>query len=366
MTIFDQVIAYIRQPERGSFDDLALEVFAYQFEAVSAYRRFCSARGVSPTTVKTVDEIPALSTVAFKHVDLGSAPAQRIFLSSGTTSGADRRSRQPVPRLDVYRASAMRHFGQMLFPDAHRIRMLVLHPTAVDMPESSLAQMISWCVEDFGKPGSLCAATRERVSAARALDFLHEAEHANQPVCILGTTAALAEIFESLASGGSAIHLAPGSRVMDTGGPKGQRTPLTRPEVIEGANRWLGIDARMVINEYGMTEMCSQLYDLTAFNATSAGALSAIECAERRAMRAKAAPPWLQAKAVDPVSLKSLPCGKVGLLAFLDLANVGSVSAIVTEDLGIVDDDAIFVLGRATGDARGCALSIAEFSAREA
>jgi hypothetical protein len=79
-------------------------------------------------------------------------------------------------------------------------------------------------------------------------------------------------------------------------------------------------------------------------------------------MRIKLAPPWLRVFALDPLTLAPLPEG-VGLLSFFDLANVGSVSALMTEDFGIVRDAAVLVLGRAAAsDPRGCALAIEQFS----
>jgi hypothetical protein len=106
-----------------------------------------------------------------------------------------------------------------------------------------------------------------------------------------------------------------------------------------------------------MTEMCSQLYDATSFNSDS-------ELPPGH--RLKLAPPWLRAVALDPATLTPVIDGQIGLLSFFDLANVGSVSALVTEDFGIVRDGAIAILGRATAaDARGCALAIEQFAASE-
>ena len=153
---------------------------------------------------------------------------------------------------------------------------------------------------------------------------------------------------------------------MDTGGPKGQSVPLRPGQVIERARDLLGLDAALVINEYGMTEMCSQLYDATSFNspdvrrAESRGARRADSSEERR----KLGPAWLGVAAVDPSSLKRVPDGSPGLLRFFDLANVGSVSAILTGDLGVVRDGTVTVFGRAEdGEARGCALGIEQFFA---
>jgi hypothetical protein len=232
--------------------------------------------------------------------------------------------------------------------------MLALHPTVDRMPESSLAQMISWCIEEFGSAEILCAATRTAIDVAAATNFLRVRSDAGTPVCILATTAACAKLFAAIAE--SPIMLPSGSRLMDTGGAKGQIVPLSAAEVVGQAARCLGLDSALVINEYGMTEMCSQLYDATGFNSdrTDAGAA-----------RVKYAPPWLEPFALDPGSLRPVAHGDPGLLAFFDLANVGSVSMILTEDLGVVRDGGVQILGRAgMADARGCALAIAEFAAQ--
>ena len=115
---------------------------------------------------------------------------------------------------------------------------------------------------------------------------------------------------------------------MDTGGAKGQVVPMQASEVAARAGETLAIAPAMVINEYGMTELCSQLYDATLFNCR--GVSDAQE-------RFKIPPPWLRVTARDPVTLRAMPDGEIGMLTFFDLANVGSVSAVMTEDLGFVE-----------------------------
>ncbi len=309
--------------------------------------------------MRSVDEIPAVSNVAFKYAKLASegaadVPGAAIFLTSGTTQGRERRGRHIVARPDIYRASAIAHMRTMLFPDARRMAMLAMHPMAEVMPESSLSAMISWSVEEFGTDARLAAASRDRVNVVAAIAFLGECEARREPVCITGTTAAFAALFSALSSGGKKLRLAPGSRMMDTGGAKGQTVPMSASEVIARAGETLGIAPPMVINEYGMSELCSQLYDATSFNC--AGVLDAQE-------RFKIPPPWLRVTARDPVTLRPVADGEIGLLTFFDLANVGSVSAVMTEDLGFVERGRVLVLGRAAGgEVRGCALGIGQFS----
>ena len=96
-----------------------------------------------------------------------------------------------------------------------------------------------------------------------------------------------------------------------------------------------------------MTEMSSQFYDGVA------GAAPA------PAERLHAGPPWVRTQATDPETLRPLPHGEVGVLRHFDLANLNSVMAIQTADLGITTPGGFRVLGRARGaEARGCSLAM--------
>lgn len=357
--LFRRVLSYINAPQSAAFDSLALAVFRYQATHVPVYRAFLENLRIAPRGIVSIRDIPFVSTLAFKYARIENelhpeSAGSRVFLTSGTSIGRNERGRHFVPALDIYRASAIAHLQRMMFPDGARIAMLALHPTAERAPESSLAQMISWCMEEFGNGDAVCAATSESVNAVQALEFLRSIKRLNRPVCILGTTASCAVLFAALRQGSDSVLLPAGSRLMDTGGVKGQQTPLSPQEVASDAGQLLGIEPSLVINEYGMTEMCSQLYDATSFNSWSSAPPG---------MRVKFAPPWLRAAAIDPISLKPIADGLPGMLAFFDLANVGSISALMTEDIGIVRGDTVMVLGRAAAaDPRGCALAIDQFA----
>jgi hypothetical protein len=334
MTIFDEVLAFIQRPQPEKLEPLALRVFRYQLETVAAYETYVGALGIDATTVTRIEEIPAVSTIAFKYASIENKNettngVSRVFVTSGTMIGRDERGRHVVPHPEIYRASAMAHMRRMLFPDGRRLAMLALHPTADRLAESSLSQMVSWGIEEFGNTVVHCSAQREGIEVRDAPLFLRERTQRREPVCILATTAAFARLLDALESSGETIALPPESRLMDTGGAKGQVEPLSSAEVVDRAQRRLGIDPTMVINEYGMTEMCSQLYDATKFNS---------DRDERPHARVKLAPPWLKPFALDPATLKPVADGAIGILAFFDLANVGSVSMLMTEDLGILQD----------------------------
>ncbi len=363
MSIFADILSFIHTPQPEALESLALRVFHFQVEGVPAYGAYVKSLGIELADVRQIHEIPAVSTLAFKYAKMESAvetPSAdaRLFLTSGTTAGRDQRGRHLVLHPEIYRASALNHLRRMLFCDGRQTAMLALHPIAERMPESSLSQMISWCLEEFGTPAQTCVATREGIDVQSAFDFLRRCETSGKPVCIIGTTAACAKLFEAVEESAIPIRLGGGSRLMDTGGAKGQASLISAADMIERATRLLRIDRAMVINEYGMTEMCSQLYDATSFNSYYS---------DRAETRIKLGPPWLIPLAFDPATLRPIGTDKLGLLGFFDLANVGSVSMIVTEDLGTVDAfGGVRIEGRAaSAGARGCALSIKEFAERE-
>jgi hypothetical protein len=351
--IQQRVLAFIDHPDAQDFDHLALEVFQQQFEKIEPYRLYCLGCGVTPATVPTVDSIPRVSSIAFKHVKLCIGVPERIFVTSGTSQGRNERGAHCVANLALYRASALSQLRAMMFPDSIQMRMLALHPTSQRMPESSLSQMISWTIEEFGDGNSLCAADRDGIDTSGALDFLSAAERAGQPVSILTTTAAFSRLIERVRTDSLRYRLAPGSRLMDTGGPKGQAVAMTPEQVIEAARRFFAIEPDLAINEYGMTELCSQLYDATRFNSKYDLPADA---------RIKIAPPWMRVRAVDPITLQLVEDGQIGLLAYFDLANASSISAVLTEDLGLVANGCVKLLGRAeAADSRGCALAMDQF-----
>jgi hypothetical protein len=56
-----------------------------------------------------------------------------------------------------------------------------------------------------------------------------------------------------------------------------------------------------------------------------------------------------------------VPTGEPGLLQHFDLANLHSVLAVQTEDIGTVDERGVLLLGRAAGaPPRGCSLATDE------
>jgi len=78
---------------RTEMDDLALEIFQYQYTQNPVYRQYADALGKTPSTVDSIYQIPFLPIRFFKShaVQNGSFEPEVVFESSGTTGSTTSR-----------------------------------------------------------------------------------------------------------------------------------------------------------------------------------------------------------------------------------------------------------------------------------
>ncbi|MGH8103838.1 MAG: long-chain fatty acid--CoA ligase [bacterium] len=340
-------------PTHAEFNSLALRLFDYQFQNNKPYHEFCHARDIAPEGILSWKEIPAVPVSAFKVADLACEPlarARRIFHTSGTTRGSERRGRHFLFNLALYDLAAGPNFKRYVLPDHESLPMFILAAHPSHAPDSSLAYMLERVRESFGSASSRYVMDSNGLQANLLLDCIQHA--GDLPVCLLGTSYAYIHFMDRLRESNTRLRLPEGSRIMDTGGYKGKSRDLTRDEFLAEIENTLGVPPAFVVNEYGMTELTSQFYDNLLFDYTRGMASS----------RCKTIPPWVRVRVVSPDTLEEAPDGERGLLAIYDLGNRGSVLAIQTEDIGVRIGDGFEVEGRATGaEARGCSLAAAEF-----
>ena len=358
------------------FEDLAAQLFAHQYGGSEAYRRYCDGRGCSPREVSSWLDIPAVPTDVFRSVNLCTFPAGEaagIFETSGTTSG--NRGRHYLRRCDTYAASLAPWMDTFLLPAGDLPRIVVLAPSAQQDPRSSLSFMLQWAVDHRGDRGSGFFWAEDGPQLAAAVDSMREASASGRGVLLLGTARALQALLEGFVAGdlGALLSLAPGSRLMETGGFKGAARTLSRDLFYEGLAKVLSLPPSAIVSEYGMTELASQGYQpgwLAAADPEAGHRFDGLAAALPEGTdgaglpRIFVFPPWCRVMAVDPETLSVLPAGRRGLLRFWDLANVDSIIAVQTADLGVVRDNALVLSGRAPGAAaRGCSLAVDEILA---
>jgi hypothetical protein len=370
-SISDSILQFIRTVPLSEFDnavfaDLAQRLFEYQFENNTIYRGLCEQQEVSPSRVAQWQYFPAITTSAFKDVPLTCFPpldAIAVFHTSGTTQ--TRPGKHYFWRLDFYRTAMLRSFAAYCLADfdfrisdfelatagaqlkKSKMRMFFLGPTREQFPHSSLGYMFSVIKETLGDKNSAAFFSPKGVDVAAFQLALQKSVEENLPVFILGTALALLECMEKFQHQKLAFTLPAGSRILDTGGYKGRRREIPREEFNSRLCETFGLPQENLLNEYGMTELSSQFYESHLFG---------IPLRDNRP-NVKFIPPWVRIVAVDPENLEILSEGETGLLRIFDLANVDSVMAIQTEDVGRAWQDRVELLGRATGAAlRGCSL----------
>jgi hypothetical protein len=381
----------------SEFDDLALRVFRFQYEHNRPFRGFVDRRGVEHREVEAWEMIPFLPTGAFKAATLVSGEAQsvqRVFRTSGTTGGRELRGAHHVRDLDLYRENLLPNLRAHLLPDVGEVRqeedgerlpILCLLPSAEVAADSSLSFMMAEAIRSFGADSSgFFVGPQGSVEAEAFRRALEKAEGGMVPVLLAGTAFSFVSWTEEALEKGWGVTLPPGSRIMETGGYKGRRTELPRTELYRSLTDAFGVPEGRIVNEYGMTELLSQFYEPVLGRGRADCGEGFLNWGRERLgepvhgepevapgdaapdleERFLVSPPWMRTLVLDPMTLATQSPGQVGVLAHLDLANLGSVSAILTDDLGIRVPGGFKLVGRTPGsEPRGCSLAMEDFLA---
>lgn len=349
--VVDRLLAFLAQDRctDAQFDALAVALFALQYGHDEPYRRFCQRRGATPRRVAGWRDIPAVPISAFKDATLSCIPpadCERVFMTSGTTRG-DVKGRNHHPTIAVWDQSMQRNFARHVMRGTPRLRMFTLFPDEAELRNSSLARYLSLATRSFGAEGS-----RAYVSVQGGLDvdaFCDDLAHVQargEPMAVLGATFSFVHLLDAMVARGLRFDLPAGSRLLDTGGYKGQSRELPPDAFYDAVARGFGLPRERCLNMYGMTELSSQFYD--AGNAVVPSV--------------KVAPHWVRTRVLDPLTGREMPRGERGVLAHCDLANFNSATTILTEDVGIAVDGGFLLLGRAEGaEAKGCSLAVQDF-----
>ncbi|HUZ07912.1 MAG TPA: hypothetical protein VMV89_10550 [Candidatus Paceibacterota bacterium] len=357
-----------RQAQDNLFDELALELFALQFRHNAAYRTICEARGRTPRDVEHWTHIPAVPSAAFKELELTSlAPDERtsVFYSSGTTGQKPGHHFHNAESLAVYEASLCAWFEQNIFANSEfRIqnsKLMVLTPPPAQTPHSSLVHMFEIVRKKMGAAesafvGKLAADNSWILDFDDMLTALDVSLDTRHPSLILGTAFSFVHLLDFLAENRLQFRLPENSRVMETGGYKNRSRSLPKSELHALITKRLGIAPENIICEYGMSELSSQAYAVTSdeWQVTSKTETTRHSSIITHHFHF---PPWARAQIVSSETGREVGEGETGLIRIFDLANVFSVAAVQTEDLGIRCGDGFELVGRAQlAEPRGCSL----------
>ena len=338
------------------FNQLARELFTLQFAANPAYQALCRARGRNPSTVEHWTQIPAVPTAAFKELELSSLPpAERttVFHSSGTTEQKPSRHFHNPASLAVYEASLTRWFNGHLGAEG---ALHFLTPNRLAAPHSSLIYMFETLRQQRSLPesaflGHLASDGTWALNFPAVLAELQSACATGRPITLLGTAFSFVHLLDYLAGQNLHFTLPAGSRAMETGGYKNRSRTLPKAELHALITEKLGIPATHIICEYGMSELSSQAYSVNSLPLFHPSSFI---------LHPFLFPPWARAQIISPETGREVAEGQTGIIRIIDLANVFSVAAVQTEDLGIRRGTGFELVGRAEkAEPRGCSLMAA-------
>ncbi len=338
----EEILEFVEKgvDDEDEFNRLALKEFELQFYTVKPYREFCLKKGVTPESVSSWEEMPAVPTLAFKKFVLTTFPPEKAvqsYMSSGTTD--------PLKRSRVYRdARAVRLMTRaneiltrkFLFPDVEKMKILFFAPSPKLVPSMGMAVGLGEVRRIFGNERSKFLISLKGLEVETLLKELRNSEVSGEPVALIGATSAFVYFFNACKKYGIRFRLPEGSRVCDGGGYLGQFGPLTREEFLKLCEEVLGVPSFRCVNVLGMAETSTNYFD----NALRNHLLGVVE------PRYKVIPPWTRVKVVDPETLEEVEEGRVGLLRHYDLVNRAMIFAVQTDNVGIRVREGFEILGR--------------------
>lgn len=309
----------------GEFDQIALQVFNFQYLNNPVYQSFCDLVHRPPTVISKVGDIPFIPISFFKtsEVKTTTFSPELVFESSRTTGNTA--SRHLVKTAALYERSFTYSFTNV-FGSVENYCILGLLPSYLEQGNSSLVYMVDRLIKLSNHPSSGFYIK----DLAQLNHTLSEQDKKKQPTILFGVTYAL------LNYAGSYPQPLKSTIIIETGGMKGRKEEITRAELYQRLKK--AFQLKVIHSEYGMTELLSQAY----------AADGLYRC-----------PPWMKVLIRDETDPFSYSTSSGGINV-IDLANIYSCSFIATEDLGKLHNDGSFeVLGRLDNtDIRGCSLLV--------
>jgi hypothetical protein len=328
--------------DEAKFDQLARVLFAWQFARVPAFARLCAGHGVTPKSLRSWKDIPAMPQQVFKLEKLyarGLGKPEAIYETSGTTTGQP--GRQYLASMDIYRAVALAHAARPPFGDRACLHFLV--PSPKNAPHSSLSAMFGFWAQEFGVRRTRFWVKDNAIDFASLRAALELQSRRREAVGISGTAFSFVHLIDAWADL-PPLRLKFGSWLLETGGFKGRSREVSKAELYAQLARTFSVREVDIYNEYGMSELSSQshIHGVNALHTT---------------------PPWARVLVVDPATGREVQTGEKGLVRWIDLANVDSVMALQTLDQAERVGADFRLIGRLPRtEPRGCSLSVEDLA----
>lgn len=306
----------------------------FHYENNEMYRRFCDRKGFDPHKDFSIEEIPPVSVSVFKELGfkLNSVPKEDLTLAlqSSATSG--------VPStIVVDKETSKRQAKAMIkvvgeFIGKERKPFLIMD---ID-PRSSYRKLlgarfaaVAGYLRFANKTGYFLKADDNNVSYfdVEGIQNYVKKLDPDKPVVVFGFTYILYQnVLQSIENAGVKILLPKGSKIIHIGGWKKLESQKINKELFnQRLSNCFGISPIDVVDIYGFTEQMGLNYP-------------DCECGWKHTSS------YVRVIVRDPITREVLPPGEEGLLEFVSpIPHSYPGNAVLTDDLGVIDDDSCCV-----------------------
>ena len=253
-----------------AFDQLALELFALQFQHNAPYRRLArrGARALTRwrTGLKSLpcqlqrsrsSSFPACRWRSARRFSIPAARRHSARAGISTTPSRWRFMRPPCWRGSMLIFHWQSAIGNWLFSPRPPPRRPTPHWSTCSRPSDA----------NLARAHRLSSAGRPRMAPGRStwrlpLSSCARPSASGQPLLLLGTAFSYVHLLDHLAERDLRLKLPPGSCALETGGYKGRSRSLPKSALHALISQRLGIPPNHIVCEYGMSELSSQAYDV--------------------------------------------------------------------------------------------------------
>src|SRR5947207_6956731 len=206
----------------SGFENLALEIFQYQYQFNSVYKAYVDMLKIDPQRVNSLLTVPFLPIQFFKTHPVKTTDFNPVaeFVSSGTTRAVN--SHHLIKDINLYRQSFTGVF-KLFYGSVDNWCILGLLPSYLERNNSSLVYMVNELIHESYHPQSGFY-LNEYEKLRRSLKQL---EADKQKTLLIGVSYALLDFAEQYP-----LQLE-NTIVMETGGMKGRKPEIVRNELHE-------------------------------------------------------------------------------------------------------------------------------------
>ncbi|WP_318451799.1 long-chain fatty acid--CoA ligase [Photobacterium leiognathi subsp. mandapamensis] len=295
---------------------LILESFHYHYNHNKDYKYYCNIQGVDEN-IKSIDDIPVFTTSMFKYARLHTADESNIenwFTSSGTKGVKSHiaRDRQSIERLLGSVNYGMKYLGEF---HEHQLELVNMGPDRFSAANVWFKYVMS--LVELLYPTTFTVENDE-IDFEQTILALKAIQRKGKGICLIGPPYFIYLLCHYMKEHNIEFNAGAHMFIITGGGWKTkQKEALNRQDFNQ-----LLMETFNLFHESQIRDIFNQVELNTCFFEDS--------------LQRKHVPPWVYARALDPVTLTPVEDGQEGLMSYMDASSTSYPTFIVTDDIGIV------------------------------